>query len=71
MADPDGKASGVSQALEALSEKTFGRSRTQSIIDNICVICGEDATDFRDDVSRREYTISGMCQMCQDKVFGG
>lgn len=71
MADPDGKAPGISQALETLSEQSFGRTRTQSIIDDICVMCGEDAKDFRDDVSRREYTISGMCQICQDVVFGG
>lgn len=24
---------------------------------------------FRDPVSEREYTISGMCQSCQDEVF--
>jgi uncharacterized CHY-type Zn-finger protein len=27
--------------------------------------------DFKDELSRKEYTISGMCQVCQDKVFGG
>lgn len=25
---------------------------------------------FRDSLSNREYTISGMCQRCQDAVFG-
>ena len=25
--------------------------------------------DFHDDLSRREYGISGMCQKCQDIVF--
>ena len=37
-----------------------------------CAICGEptgNAEDFHDDLSRREYTISRMCQVCQDKVF--
>jgi hypothetical protein len=28
------------------------------------------AEDFRDDLSRKEYGISGMCQKCQDSVFG-
>jgi hypothetical protein len=27
------------------------------------------ATQFTDPLSRREYTISGMCQACQDFVF--
>jgi len=34
-----------------------------------CVICGGDAIEFKNDISRREYDISGMCQKCQDKVF--
>ena len=25
---------------------------------------------FRDDLSRKEYSISGLCQNCQDEVFG-
>ena len=32
--------------------------------------CGMPATQFRDDLSRKEYTISGLCQRCQEKVFG-
>ena len=37
-----------------------------------CATCGEptgNAEDFRDEYSMREYTISRMCQDCQDKVF--
>lgn len=26
--------------------------------------------DFRDTLSKKEYTVSGMCQKCQDRVFG-
>lgn len=26
--------------------------------------------DFKDDLSRKEYQISGLCQKCQDSVFG-
>lgn len=26
---------------------------------------------FRDDLSRKEYYISGLCQKCQDETFGG
>ena len=29
-----------------------------------------DMDDFRDNLSRREYNISGLCQDCQDKIFG-
>ena len=27
-------------------------------------------TDFRDTLSMREFTISRLCQKCQDKMFG-
>tara|TARA_Y100000034_G_C6520199_1_gene223843 strand:- start:138 stop:320 length:183 start_codon:yes stop_codon:yes gene_type:complete len=26
--------------------------------------------DFKDEISRVEYGISGLCQKCQDKIFG-
>lgn len=32
--------------------------------------CGQPVTGFRDALSEREYGISGMCQDCQDEVFG-
>lgn len=31
--------------------------------------CAGPATEFRDEISRREYGISGMCQKCQDAFF--
>jgi hypothetical protein len=34
-----------------------------------CVICGGDAILFSDNLSETEYTISGMCQLCQDEIF--
>ncbi len=39
-----------------------------------CPFCNKEIdaqTEFRDELSRKEFTISGMCQMCQDKMFGG
>lgn len=38
-----------------------------------CPTCGNeiDPDDFNDDLSRKEWRISGMCQKCQDGVFGG
>lgn len=26
--------------------------------------------DFRNEISRREFKISGLCQKCQDEIFG-
>ena len=37
-----------------------------------CVFCKKEIkfSDFRDKLSRQEYEISGMCQACQDEMFG-
>ena len=58
-----------------LSEIIFnGKDRVEVISSGDCLTCDEardlKATSFRDDVSRKEYAISGMCQSCQDDVFG-
>ena len=34
-----------------------------------CISCNGEAITFRDTLSRREYIISAMCQICQDEVF--
>ena len=37
-----------------------------------CPFCKELVTpdDFRDELSKKEYFISGLCQKCQDEMFG-
>jgi hypothetical protein len=69
MTEPSEKSPGMENFLENI----FGR--TTAIKGDVCVPppmgCGGHATDFRDDLSRKEYTISGLCQKCQDSVFGG
>ena len=37
----------------------------------LCPICGNPIGEFRDELSKREFEISGMCQNCQDSIFGG
>lgn len=32
--------------------------------------CGEPTNGFVDDVSQKEYLMSGLCQKCQDRLFG-
>lgn len=68
------KPSKKSEAMEEGLSNVFGFDRRESIEQDRCVPapigCGGPATEFRDDISRREYGISGLCQMCQDAVFG-
>ncbi|KKL57947.1 hypothetical protein LCGC14_2230280 [marine sediment metagenome] len=66
MANPSQKAPGINKFLSGIT----GRDREQTIKNDKCMTCGGEASDFKDDLSRKEYTISGMCQGCQDSVFG-
>lgn len=65
---PSDKSPEMERDLEALS------GRTTSITSNVCVSppfgCGKPITPFVDEASRKEYTMSGLCQRCQDVIFG-
>lgn len=71
MATPLDKNPVIEDFINSFARGAFGRERTQSIKDNICTTCGEPAIEFEDELSKREYEISGMCQKCQNKVFDG
>ena len=60
----------LDRAKEDMAFMAFGRSRTLAMAGNQCVSCGEVAGEFRDELSRKEYGISGLCQTCQDGIFG-
>lgn len=34
-----------------------------------CVWCRKEAIVFEDEISEREFKISGLCQECQNKSF--
>ena len=60
----------IQKFIDDFAQRTFGRVTN----DPVCVTCGSvkiEAEDFRDDLSRKEFSISHMCQECQDSVFGG
>lgn len=44
----------------------------EMVENSICPFChkGINMHNFRNTISKREYEISGLCQKCQDKVFG-
>jgi len=66
------KATYKGDAIEALLTAITGRSRVECIDTLTCATCGGDAQKvaFRDPLSWKEYNLSGMCQKCQDEVFG-
>ena len=36
----------------------------------LCPFCSKKPVEFRDEKSRAEFEISGICQNCQDDFFG-
>ena len=59
----------MEQFQEEISMAWFGRSVSLAKAGNQCVSCGKSATEFRDEISQREYAITTLCQHCQDEVF--
>jgi|ETNvirnome_6_100_1030635.scaffolds.fasta_scaffold01835_7 hypothetical protein len=68
MAKETEKSAKITNLLEQLS------GRSTAIQADVCINppfgCGRVATEFRDALSKREFTISGLCQTCQDSIFG-
>jgi hypothetical protein len=63
------KSDAIESILEGVS-KSLGTPRSVAFESSACVICSGPANAFRDTTSEKEYTISGMCQGCQDKIWG-
>ena len=67
MATPTTKAPAMTQMLERLM------GRTSAIENDLCLPppfgCGGPADRFDDALSETEYSISGLCQVCQNTVF--
>ena len=58
--------------LDILITSIFGVDRKESIKSKTCATCGSAVKllSFKDALSLKEFHISGMCQPCQDSVFG-
>ncbi len=59
-----------SPQIDALLSALAGKDRATTIRVGKCMTCNRNVQGFRDSLSRKEYSISGMCQSCQDSVFG-
>jgi len=47
------------------------KNHVEAIEHGFCPCCRKPVTgEFRNEKSKREFGISGMCQDCQDGVFG-
>ena len=69
MATPSKKSTAITNVIDNLSISMGRQSRTGAIKTDTCVMCKKPAIEFKDELSKKEYTISGMCQECQDNIF--
>jgi hypothetical protein len=63
------KSPEMEKFLNGFTKSVFGRERGSLQ----CVTCGSTkvlSEDFDDDISRKEFGISRMCQKCQNSIFG-
>ena len=55
------------RAIDLFDE--FRRMRNFARMSGRCAGCGNKAENFRDELSRKEYAISLLCQGCQDVIY--
>jgi len=66
------KPSEKAPELDAFITSLLGINRKESIQNKICPCCEAsiERDSFKDEISLKEFHISGLCQDCQDSVFG-
>ena len=42
---------------------------TENRANGLCSTCGEIPDSFKDEISEKEFKITGQCQTCQDALF--
>uniref|UniRef100_A0A6M3K8L7 Uncharacterized protein n=1 Tax=viral metagenome TaxID=1070528 RepID=A0A6M3K8L7_9ZZZZ len=56
----------------SVAASIFGKSKEDAIKKDTCIDCKQEALpNCYSDAGRREYYISGLCEKCFDKIFGG
>lgn len=56
---------------DIMKQAGFGK-HVEDVENGKCPTCQKpiNTTTFRNDLSVKEFQISGMCQKCQDSIFG-
>ena len=65
------KTTQIKNLLDGItSQKPFKNTRSDAIKKLKCVMCNNPDLNFRDELSKKEYEISRICQKCQILIFG-
>jgi len=54
---------------EVFSRPTYRSDYAIAKARQTCIVCGRPAVRFRDSSARFEYTVSALCQQCQDQLL--
>ena len=55
--------------VDTLSKECFGMSLSKAHKAKVCIQCRAKIGTFKDEPTRMEYEISGLCPKCQDEYF--
>ena len=66
--NPAPKHPEIENLLEKVTQ-TMGMPRSTAFSQQKCVTCKGDASKFKSALCEKEYSLSGMCQKCQDNFF--
>jgi len=57
--------------LGRLGEADYEKNYTDAKARSACIICGRRARNFRSAAAKLEYSVSALCQKCQDEYLNG
>jgi len=57
--------------LDLFSGPKYRGGYTIAKAPSTCILCGKPVREFQDDFARLEYSVSALCQGCQDECFNG
>jgi len=66
---PAPRSAQLNDMLDNLALESYGIKRSDAIRAGTCVSCKKSADGLRAEKNAHEYTLSGLCQICQDAVF--
>ena len=59
----------IQDFLNYCHKKSYGKTQREAEKKSECLFCGEKIGEFKAEINKKEYEISGMCQKCQDDFF--
>ena len=64
------KPANKSKVVADMLDDFFNRTESITNLKGTNGECADPNMHFKNEISMREYTLSGLCQNCQDDVFG-